>query len=196
MDLFLQLFDEGRLTDSLGRTVDGRHAVFIMTSNLMADRFQKNRKMLGFNKSDAYDVPDQDVENELMRHFRSEFINRIDETVLFMPLEEDVLLQIARQRFEELAESALQQGVILSGDEDALWTLVQRSINPALGARPLLRNVERAVARPLSKLILSAMSENSSETLRLRFVLVDGEPQLVDAQDASPTIKRRKPEES
>jgi ATP-dependent Clp protease ATP-binding subunit ClpB len=152
--------------------------------------------MLGFNKSDAYDVPDQDVENELMRHFRSEFINRIDETVLFMPLEEDVLLQIARQRFEELAESALQQGVILSGDEDALWTLVQRSLNPALGARPLLRNVERAVARPLSKLILNAMSENSSETLRLRFVLVDGEPQLVDAQDASPTIKRRKPEKS
>lgn len=196
MDLFLQLFDEGRLTDSLGRTVDGRHAVFIMTSNLMADRFQKNRKMVGFTKSDAYDVPDQDVENELMRHFRSEFINRIDETVLFMPLEEDVLLQIARQRFEELAESALQQGVILSGDEDALWTLVQRSINPALGARPLLRNVERAVARPLSKLILNAMSENSSETLRLRFVLVDGEPQLVDAQDSSPTIKRRKPEES
>lgn len=197
LDLFLQLFDDGRLTDSLGRTVDGRHAVFIMTSNIFSERFHRHRKAVGFQKDEDDDrIDPNELENELLRHFRPEFLNRIDETVVFKPLSEDVLLQIARLRFEELSESALQQDVVLGGDEEALWSLVQRSVNPALGARPLLRNIERAVARPLSQMILKTMAENTKEPLKIRLTLVDGEPTLIQTDDVFPTIKRRIPVET
>lgn len=191
LDLFLQLFEDGRLTDSLGRTIDGRHAVFILTSNVFGDRFWRHRRTVGFQTADEDQHPQTEVERELLRHFRPEFINRIDEVVLFRPLEEDTLLQIARLHFEELAERALQQGVMLSVNEDALLYLVRESIDPALGARPLLRKLERCISRPLSQLILASMSQASTDTIKMQFCLVDGKPALERVESATPLSLNR-----
>ncbi len=194
LDLFLQLFEDGRLTDSLGRTVDGRHAVFILTSNVFGDRFWRHRRTLGFQTSEEGVFPQTEVERELLQHFRPEFVNRIDEIVLFKPLSEETLLQIARLRFEELAERALQQNVYLSADEDALLYLVRQSMDPAMGARPFIRKLERAVARPLSQLILGSMTKQSKDTLRVQFCLIDDEPKLKILETAAlPSFTRSSP---
>ncbi|MCB9639681.1 MAG: AAA family ATPase [Myxococcales bacterium] len=171
LDLFLQLFEEGRLTDSLGRTVDGRHAVFIMTSNLLAERFQKQRKAVGFQVADEEIVPKAEIDVELRRFFRPEFLNRVDETILFQPLIEEDLLKIARLHFDELAERAAAQDVHLRGDDDALAALVKKSMDPSLGARPLLRAIERYVARPLSRMLLQAMSEPEASPIKAHLIL-------------------------
>ena len=194
LDLFLQLFEDGRLTDSLGRTVDGRHAVFILTSNVFGDRFWRHRRTVGFQTREEGEFPQDEVERELLQHFRPEFINRIDEVVLFRPLSEETLLQIARLRFEELAERALQQNVYLSADEDALLELVRQSMDPAMGARPFIRKLERTVARPLSQMILASMSEQSSDQLRVQFCLIDDEPKLKVLESAAlPSFTRSSP---
>lgn len=192
LDLFLQLFEDGRLTDSLGRTIDGRHAVFILTSNVFGDKFWRHRRAVGFQTTEEEErFPQAEVERELLQHFRPEFINRIDDVVLFQPLREETLIQIARIRFEELTERALQQGVFLGGDEDALLHLVQSTLDPAMGARPLLRMIERTIARPLSQRILSAMSNLSKEPIKVQFCLVDGEPTLQAVQTEMPAVFTR-----
>tara|TARA_B100000609_G_C17221525_1_gene440415 strand:- start:1102 stop:4521 length:3420 start_codon:yes stop_codon:yes gene_type:complete len=195
LDLFLQLFEEGRLTDSLGRTIDGRHAVFIMTSNILADRFEV-RKSVGFQRDDKIEIKDAEISNELKRYFRPEFMNRIDEVLLFQPLPPEVLLLIAQKHFEELAERAIQQNVMLSGDEDALWKLVEASVDPTLGARPLLRAIERNVARPLSRMLLASMSAHgrTEETLQVRFTLIDDHPTLIQTHATSPPSFKRSAE--
>jgi ATP-dependent Clp protease ATP-binding subunit ClpA len=171
LDLFLQLFEEGRLTDSLGRTVDGRHAVFIMTSNLLAERFQRQRKAVGFQVSEEDNVPKEEIDTELRRFFRPEFLNRVDETILFQPLIEEDLLKIARMHFDELAERAAAQDVHLRGDDDALAALVKKSLDPSLGARPLLRAIERYVARPLSRMLLQAMAQPDAPPIKAHLIL-------------------------
>ena len=179
LDVFLQLFEEGRLTDSLGRLVDGRHAVFIMTSNLMAERFHQKRKSLGFQSDDDSQLDAQEISHDLRRWFRPEFLNRIDEVILFHPLSREVLLKVARLRFDELVERANSQDVSLSGDDDALKALVDLSIDPALGARPLLRTIEKFVSRPLSQMILSDRTNERSQRLEARLRLIDGEAKLI-----------------
>ncbi len=184
LDLFLQLFEEGRITDSVGRTIDGRHAVFIMTSNLLGEKFWRQTKKLGFQVEDNKSPFKEQVRSELLSFFRPEFLNRIDEIVLFNPLSEESLLQIAKQRLQQLAETALQKGILLSTEESAIRYLVKESLDPALGARPLLRNIEDKISRPLSRIILSKRPElSSNQELHVKFTLLEGHPTLQIVQE-------------
>jgi ATP-dependent Clp protease ATP-binding subunit ClpA len=182
LDLFLQLFEEGRITDGLGRLIDGRHAVFIMTSNLLAERFFKRKTSMGFQTTDPEDMSAKDVQNELRRFFRPEFLNRIDDIVLFRPLDQDHLFKIAVSRFQEMSDESRKHGIELTYTSKALRKLVELHEDPAMGARPVLRALEQKVARPLSRIILAKQNTNDNYPLEVRLVLYKGELELQESR--------------
>jgi ATP-dependent Clp protease ATP-binding subunit ClpC len=152
-DLFLQLFDEGRLTDSKGRTADARNGIFVMTSNLGGQSFFD--KPVGFADSDG-EAPTAQVLAEVRRHFRSEFINRIDELIVFQPLGENEMGRILDRMLERLAASiARQHQVKLQVSVEARDFLARAGASREQGARELARALERLVHLPLSELLLS-----------------------------------------
>jgi ATP-dependent Clp protease ATP-binding subunit ClpC len=146
-DLFLQVFDEGRLTDSKGRTVDARNAIFVMTSNIGAD------KKMGFKHQDTSESKTA-VLNEVRNRFRAEFINRIDEQIVFRPLDEHDVRRILRPMLDEIRENLqTQHTVTLQIDEEAEKFLVRAGYSPDYGVRELRRMVEKFLEVPLSNLM-------------------------------------------
>jgi ATP-dependent Clp protease ATP-binding subunit ClpC len=147
-DLFLQVFDEGILTDSKGRTVNSKNSIFIMTSNISTGR----QKGLGFVASEQ---TDNAALQEISKKFRSEFINRIDEQIVFHSLTEGDVRKILKQMLEEICKNLYEQyQVNLHVAEQAEIVLTTKGYSSQFGVRELRRTVERLVQVPLSKLIL------------------------------------------
>ena len=148
-DIFLQVFDEGRLTDAQGGTVDARHAVWIMTSNIGTGEVGKG---LGFTAQ-----PDQlpDYDFHLKKHFRPEFLNRLDEVVIFKPLSPQTLEAILDLQLKEVTKRLAEQKLTLTLDQSARQLLLREGYDPAYGARPLRRAIQRLLTRPLSNAILA-----------------------------------------
>ena len=165
-DLFLQIFDEGRLSDAHGRPVDARHAVFIMTSNVGT---RESAKVLGFG-SGGDDAPEPDFSIHLKQFFRPEFLNRLDEIVTFKALNRTTLALILDLQLGELRQRLKQQGLALTLEDSALDTILRAGYDPVNGARPLRRAIERLLTRPLSNWILQDR-------------LVSGNTVIADAQD-------------
>jgi ATP-dependent Clp protease ATP-binding subunit ClpC len=158
LDVFLQLFDEGRMTDSQGRTVDGKNAVYIMTSNAIAGLAAPPRGLgflsaTGVSPQAAFD-PRQALAGELLKHFRPEFLNRIDEIQLFSPLERPQLAAIAAKLLDALVHRASQQNIDLHYGQELADFIVENGYDPANGARPLARAVDRLIGRPLGEAIV------------------------------------------
>ena len=148
-DLFLQVFDDGRLTDSKGRTADARNAIFVMTSNLSADKHAE----LGFVSSGRND---SEALQEVAKHFRPEFINRIDDQIIFRSLDEEDVRRIVKPMLAEICQTLQKQyQVSLEVDEQAEILLAQSGYNPQYGVRELRRTVEKFVQIPLSELIIA-----------------------------------------
>jgi ATP-dependent Clp protease ATP-binding subunit ClpC len=164
-DLFLQLFDEGRLTDSKGRTVDGRHAMFILTSNIPADRH------LGFRFDDTQESRGAILEG-VRKRFRPEFVNRIDAEIVFRSLGRGDVRRIAAGLLDEIAKS-LQAGhnKTLSVSDEALDLVAAEGYNAEFGVRHLRRTIETRVSVPLSRLVLSGELANCE---RIRLVAAEG----------------------
>jgi ATP-dependent Clp protease ATP-binding subunit ClpA len=157
-DLFLQVFDAGRLTDSQGHTVDAQHAIWIMTSNVGTDMLGKSMAM-GFNQNTrvATEENNRDRLMERLRAtFRPEFLNRIDEVVIFRPLTMDQARTITRLQMNELGTRLLEQGLILHADDSAIDYLCAAGFSPTQGARPLRRVIEKELTVQLSLRILLA----------------------------------------
>jgi len=149
-DLFLQIFDEGRLSDAHGRPVDARHAVFIMTSNVGT---RENAKSLGF-AGGREDDSEPDFSPHLKQFFRPEFLNRLDEIVTFHPLSKATLSRILDIQLKDLHQRLRHQGLSLKLLDAARDAILQTGYDPINGARPLRRAVERLLTRPLSTWIL------------------------------------------
>ena len=153
----LQILDDGRLTDGHGRTVDFRNTVIIMTSNLGTGA--QNRLTLGFTQrseeSGASDQVRESVERALREHFRPEFLNRIDDTIVFEPLTEPELLEIVDLLVAEVRERLSEREIAIELTEAAREELVREGYDPELGARPLRRTVERRVENELARRILA-----------------------------------------
>lgn len=147
-DLFLQLFDEGRITDSKGRTVDAKNSIFILTSNIQPEK----HKGLGFVADN--DSTDKSSE-ELKRYFRPELINRIDEQIVFRPLEKDDSMGILKIMLSDIIDDLNKQGVSLQVTKEAEEHLIQKGYSLQFGARELRRTVERLIQAPLINLIVS-----------------------------------------
>ena len=151
----LQILEEGRLTDSQGRSVDFRNTVLIMTSNLGTQDLRKAN--LGFAKSDeaiTYERMKEKVNDALKQHFRPEFLNRIDETIVFHELTLDEVTQIVDLMIKRVTTQLESQGLGLELTTSSKVFLAERGYDPTLGARPLRRAIQRQVEDPLSERIL------------------------------------------
>lgn len=148
-NILLQVLDDGRLTDGQGRTVDFRNTVVIMTSNLGSTRIQEN-----FNTLDY-----QGIKNEVMevvgKHFRPEFLNRVDESVVFHPLGQEHIESIASIQLDHLKKRMEDNGYELEVSDKALRLISQVGFDPVYGARPLKRAIQQSVENPLAKAILA-----------------------------------------
>jgi len=148
-NLLLQVLDDGRLTDSQGRTVDFRNTVVIMTSNLASGATLEHTRSGG----DAAAL-DAAIEAALARQFRPEFLNRIDEVIRFRPLAPADLQRIVRLQLAELAALLAEQQLVLEVDDAVVQALAEQGYEPEYGARPLRRVLRRAVENPLATALL------------------------------------------
>ncbi len=156
-NMLLQIMEEGRLTDSFGRNVDFRNVVLIMTSNIGADLI-KGGGGFGFAKR----TDQQDFENiksilmkEIERYFRPEFLNRLDDVIVFRPLTKEDLVQIVEYESSKVVERLREQGLTLELDQSAKDFLIEKGYNPDFGARPLRRAIGQYIEDPLSEMLLS-----------------------------------------
>ncbi|SNS84363.1 ATP-dependent Clp protease ATP-binding subunit ClpC [Geodermatophilus saharensis] len=153
----LQVLDDGRLTDSQGRTVDFKNTVLIMTSNLGSELIQGRNAPLGFGTGDAA-AADAGLRDRLVRRlresFRPEFLNRIDEIVVFQQLETEQLQQITRLLLDETRRRLAAQDIAVTFTDEAVAWVAERGFEPQFGARPLRRAIQREVDNPLARLLL------------------------------------------
>ncbi len=148
-NILLQVLDDGRLTDGQGRTVDFKNTVIIMTSNIGSDVIQE------FAGDSQYQQMKAQVMNVLGQHFKPEFINRIDETVVFHPLVAHQIKEIAGIQLKSLAERLTEQDLSLEVSDEALDLIADVGFDPIYGARPLKRAIQQGVENPLAQKILA-----------------------------------------
>ena len=165
-NILLQVLDDGRLTDSQGRTVDFRNTVIIMTSNLGAKALHKNSPELGFlaakksdfnvdeNKEIEFKEAKKSVMDAVKRHFRPEFLNRIDEMIVFHPLTEEDLKEIVTILMSDVTKRLEERDLQLEISPEAMKLLVKEGSDFTMGARPLKRAIQRLIEDPVSDLIL------------------------------------------
>ncbi|MGH9182862.1 MAG: ATP-dependent Clp protease ATP-binding subunit [Acidimicrobiales bacterium] len=190
----LQILEEGRLTDAQGRTVDFRNTVLIMTSNLGTADLRKAN--VGFARSDeavTYSKMKEKVEDALKRHFRPEFLNRIDETIVFHELSKAEVVAIADLMIRRVQNQLVAQGIGLELTPEAKLLLAEKGYDPTLGARPLRRAIQRLIEDQMSERILFK-EFHAGETIivdtdgaELTFRAVEGfEPPSVEMVEAGP----------
>ncbi len=174
-NILLQVLDDGRLTDSQGRTVDFRNTVIVMTSNLASKAILNNSLKVqseNSNKNFLAEELDQKINEALTKHFRPEFLNRIDEVIRFNPLKPESLEQIVRLQLDELKKLLRLQGLDLYVDENTIKTIADEGYEPEYGARPLRRVIRRRLENPLATQILEEGFEGAKS---IRVATKDGE---------------------
>lgn len=163
-NILLQVLDDGRLTDGQGRTVDFRNTVIIMTSNLGSDLIQERFGMIGYSEM-------KDMVMEVVSHsFRPEFINRIDEVVVFHPLGKEQITNIANIQLARLYKRLEEHGYEVSATPAALEKIGEAGFDPIFGARPLKRAIQQEIENPLAQEILSGK-------------LLPGKPVILDVEN-------------
>ncbi|MCB2379282.1 ATP-dependent chaperone ClpB [Hymenobacter sp. BT635] len=181
-NILLQVLDDGRLTDNKGRVANFKNTIIIMTSNTGADIIQKNFKELNeYNHDEVVDRTREEVVERLKGHMRPEFLNRIDEIVMFQPLKRKEIRRIVDIQFKQIQQRLEEAGIRLEATDEVLDFLGESGFDPQFGARPLKRVIQRLVLNELSKDILSgrvskdAVVEAVLENDQIRFVNVDVE---------------------
>ena len=159
----LQILEDGRLTDGQGRVVDFRNTVIIMTSNLGTE-FARKGGALGFVQAgDEQAVADhQKIEKAMRETFRPEFLNRIDEIIIFAPLTLDEVEQIVDLQMRDIAERLGERGIAVHLTEPARRWLAEKGYDPQFGARPLRRALQRYVENPLSVQLLRGVARTAT----------------------------------
>jgi ATP-dependent Clp protease ATP-binding subunit ClpC len=148
-NILLQILDEGRLTDAQGRTVDFKNTVIIMTSNLGAERIQAHAR-----RKESLEELREDMMQIVRRSFRPEFINRIDEIIIFRALSREQIAQIARLLLRQTERRLRAQGIEVEFTDAAVELLAEAGFDPEFGARPLRRTIQRRVDNALSRMVL------------------------------------------
>ena len=171
-NLLLQILDDGRLTDGQGRTVDFKNTVVIMTSNLGSDFIQEQ------HGDASYDSMKEHLMGLLLQTFRPELINRIDETVVFHPLNLEQIKNIAQLQLEGLLERMRQKEFDVEVTPTLLEKIAKAGFDPVFGARPLRRAIQNKVEDPLAKAILAGD-------------ILPSEPLMLDADEKGLVVKKR-----
>jgi ATP-dependent Clp protease ATP-binding subunit ClpB len=167
-NVLLQVLDDGRLTDGQGRTVDFRNTIAIMTSNIGSARILEYR---GGFEGDAYERMKEAVLEEMRRHFRPEFLNRVDEVIVFHALAEEHLKKIVEIQLERVRARLADRHITLTLTDAARLNLVRTGFDPHYGARPLKRAIQKKVETPLGRMILKGEVRDGQQ------LLVDVDPQ-------------------
>ena len=158
MNLLLQILEEGRLTDSVGRKIDFRNTIIIMTSNLGADLIRKSTEV-GFGVKEGivdYKTMQEKIEGSVKKHFKPEFINRLDSLVIFRTLSKEALRQVVDLEFKKLQNRLVRKKIEVVLDDSAREFLVEKGYVPEMGARPLRRVIEQYLEDPLAEKLLEA----------------------------------------
>jgi ATP-dependent Clp protease ATP-binding subunit ClpC len=176
-NILLQILDEGRLTDAQGRTVDFKNTVIIMTSNMGAQRIQAHTR-----REESFEELKEDMLQIVRAHLRPEFINRIDEIIVFRALSKEQIVKIASLLLDRTARRLRAQDIEVEFTEEAIELIAEEGFDPEYGARPLRRTIERRVDNELSRMVLSGALEPGDkvrveadlETGRLSFEVLQG----------------------
>ncbi len=186
-NILLQIMDDGRLTDSQGRTVNFSNTIIIMTSNLGSEQISKTKKSVGFIEEgvDNYKDMKAQVMASVKKSFRPEFINRLDDTVVFKPLSMEDMKSIVDIMIGRLEERLQEKRLSIKVSDEAKKELAEKGFDPVFGARPLRRVIEREIETPLAnKIIMAEIQENDK-------VVVDFENnELVVKKGESTTAKK------
>lgn len=189
MDILLQILEEGRLTDSFGRKVDFRNTIVIMTSNLGADLIKKSTE-LGFAAAEAkldYENMREKILSAVKKHFKPEFLNRLNDVVIFKPLNKESLLRVIDIEIGKLVKRLERREVFIALDEAAKEFLVTQGFQPEMGARPLRRTIEQHLEDPLAEKLLMHPNEG-----RRCLVVVEGDHLAFVDQEVFPRHKEIK----
>lgn len=181
-NILLQVLDDGILTDSLGRRVDFKNTILIMTSNI-GSRDIKTTGGFGFGtqtSSDKYSAMKGHIEDALKRVFNPEFLNRVDDTIVFHNLERDNILQIIDITAQDLVKRMGAMGITIELTKGAKGFLADKGFDPAFGARPLRRAIQKYVEDPLAEEILKGTFANGSK-VKVKFSKKDGELKFSDS---------------
>ena len=177
-NILLQILDDGRLTDSKGRTVNFKNTIIIMTSNIGAQLIQSEMARIdGANRESILSGLQEKLLQALKQKVRPEFLNRIDEVILFTPLTREDLKKIVLIQFDHIRAAAMRQRISLSLSEAAIAWLSEAGFDPAFGARPLKRVMQRKITNKISELILSGKVQ-------------EGEAVAVDMTGAELTVSK------
>ncbi|MGR3318876.1 MAG: ATP-dependent Clp protease ATP-binding subunit [Candidatus Anammoxibacter sp.] len=188
-NILLQIMEDGRLTDSFGRHVDFCNVILIMTSNIGAELI-KNQSPIGFKKDtgeQSYDAMKEQLNKEVERHFKPEFLNRIDNVIVFKALTKENLKKIIKIELEAVKSRLSNYNISLSLAEDAIEFLINKGFDSHLGARPLRRAIEQYLEDPLSEAIIQGTFKEKDmikvtvdkDKLVLEKRVVDAEPALM-----------------
>ncbi|ACF44961.1 AAA family ATPase [Pelodictyon phaeoclathratiforme] len=178
-NILLQILDDGRLTDSKGRTVNFKNTIIIMTSNIGAQLIQSEMEMMeGANREIMLSGLQEKLFQLLKQKVKPEFLNRIDEVILFTPLTREDLKKIVLIQFDRIKEMAMRQHINLTISEPAIQWFANAGFDPAFGARPLKRVMQRKITNRVSALILSGEIEEGDE---VAIDIADGELTIMKA---------------
>ncbi len=190
-NMLLQIMEEGKLTDSFGRAVDFRNTIIVMTSNVGAAQANE-AGTLGFDTAHgttsenyAYKATKQAYQRALEDYFRPEFLNRLDDTIVFRPLEREDLRQVVSLEFSKIAKRVQEQGLTVQLTVPAIDFLLKEGYNPKFGARPIRRTIEQHIEDPLSEALLRG------EFLAGTTLSVDVEPENKDKDVKGHLVFRR-----
>ena len=165
-NILLQVLDDGRLTDNKGRTVNFKNTIIIMTSNIGSHIIQDNfEKLTEFNKEEVLAKTKNEVFDLLKKSVRPEFLNRIDEVIMFEPLSRDDVHNIVKIQFEQIAKRLAEQNLKISATDEAIDWLAQLGYDPQYGARPIKRVLQKQVLNELSKQILADKVDQAQEII-------------------------------
>jgi ATP-dependent Clp protease ATP-binding subunit ClpC len=181
-NILLQVLDDGCLIDGLGRKVDFKNTVIIMTSNLGARLIDKGTS-LGFRRGNEKDVIQRmkdDITGELKKTFNPEFLNRIDDMVIFHPLDQEHLLSIVEIRVEELSKRLAEQGIQIEVAPEVKKWLIKEGFQPTYGARPMRRAIQKNIEDPLSEEIIKGRFKDLK---KIKVVLKDNTPSFVEEEE-------------
>ncbi len=165
-NILLQVLDEGRLTDNKGRVADFKNTIIIMTSNMGSHIIQENFENMNLeNRDETIELTKVEVLSLLKKTIRPEFLNRIDEIIMFTPLNQEEVTQIVRLQINALTKMLKEKNISLSATEDAIASLSKKGFNPQFGARPIKRVIQKEVLNNLSKEILAGKVTAQSNIL-------------------------------
>ncbi|MDB5007584.1 MAG: clpB1, partial [Mucilaginibacter sp.] len=185
-NILLQVLDDGRLTDNKGRVVNFKNTIIIMTSNIGSNIIQENFQDYNeFDKEEVMAKTKNQLFELLRKTIRPEFLNRIDEIIMFTPLGRDEITEIVKLQFKQVQATLAEMGITIEASEEALDWLAQLGYDPQYGARPLKRVIQKKILNELSKQILAGKVDKES---KIKLDMFDNNFVFLNEHDAEEAV--------